>query len=129
MNQAIVQIALIVPDYDEAISYYTNVMRFDLIEDTLRSVDKRWVVIAPKGGAGCRILLAKAKNDEQLSRVGNQTGSRVFLFLHTDDFWNDYQHLQAHNVEFQGEPREEEYGTVVVFADLYGNLWDLIQPK
>ena len=129
MKQEIVQIALIVPDYDEAIAFYTTVMHFDLLEDTQRSPDKRWVVVAPKGGTGCKILLAKAKNDEQLSRVGNQTGSRVFLFLDTDDLWRDYNHLQAHNVQFQGEPREEDYGTVVVFADLYGNLWDLIQPK
>lgn len=129
MKQQITQLSMIVRDYDEAIEFYTKVMKFDLIEDTQRSEDKRWVVVAPPGGNGCTILLAKAKNEEQLSRVGNQTGSRVFIFLHTDDFWRDYAHLSAHNVQFKGEPREEEFGTVVVFADLYGNLWDLIQPK
>lgn len=129
MKQQIVQIALVVRDYDEAIKFYTEVMKFDLIEDTQQSESKRWVVVAPKGGNGCRVLLAKAKNEEQLSRVGNQTGSRVFVFLHTDDFWRDYNHLSKHNIQFKGEPREEEYGTVVVFADLYGNLWDLIEPK
>lgn len=129
MEQQIVQLSVVVRDYDEAIDFYTRVMKFDLIEDTKRSEDKRWVVVAPKGGNGCTILLAKAKNDEQLSRVGNQTGSRVFVFLHTDDFWRDYKHLTSHNVKFTGEPRDEEYGTVAVFADLYGNLWDLIEPK
>ncbi|MDG1334137.1 MAG: VOC family protein [Crocinitomicaceae bacterium] len=129
MKQQIVQISVIVRDYDEAIAFYTEVMKFDLIEDTKRSEDKRWVVVAPPDGNGCTVLLAKAKNEEQLSRVGNQTGNRVFVFLHTDDFWRDYQHLSKHDVKFKGEPREEEYGTVVVFADLYGNLWDLIEPK
>lgn len=128
MKQQIVQLSVIVRDYDEAIEFYTKVMKFDLIEDTKRSEDKRWVVVAPAGGNGCKILLAKAKNEEQLSRVGNQTGNRVFVFLHTDNFWRDYKHLSDNNVQFMGEPREEEYGTVVVFSDLYGNLWDLIQP-
>jgi catechol 2,3-dioxygenase-like lactoylglutathione lyase family enzyme len=129
MKQQIVQLSVIVRDYDEAIQFYTDVMKFNLVEDTQRSPDKRWVVVAPTGGNGCTLLLAKATNEEQLSRVGNQTGNRVFVFLHTDDFWRDYQHLKANNVIFKGEPREEEYGTVVVFADLYGNLWDLIEPK
>ena len=129
MKQQIVQLSLIIEDYDEAIEFYTKVMKFDLIEDTKRSENKRWVVVAPPGGEGCKILLAKAKNEEQLSRVGNQTGSRVFVFLHTDDFWRDYDHLKKHNVTFKGEPREEDFGSVVVFEDLYGNLWDLIEPK
>lgn len=129
MKQQIVQFSVIVRDYDEAIEFYTHVMKFELIEDTQRSDDKRWVVVAPSGSNGCSVLLAKAKNEEQLSRVGNQTGNRVFVFLHTDDFWRDYAHLSANNVQFKGEPRVEEYGTVVVFADLYGNLWDLIEPN
>ena len=129
MKQQIVQLSVIVRDYDEAIEFYTHVMKFELIEDTQRSDDKRWVVVAPPGGNGCSVLLAKAKNEEQLLRVGNQTGNRVFVFLHTDDFWRDYAHLSANNVQFKGEPRVEEYGTVVVFADLYGNLWDLIEPN
>ena len=129
MKQQIVQLSVIVRDYDEAIEFYTQVMKFELIEDTQRSDDKRWVVVAPSGSNGCSVLLAKAKNEEQLSRVGNQTGNRVFVFLHTDDFWRDYAHLSANNVQFKGEPRVEEYGTVVVFADLYGNLWDLIEPN
>ena len=129
MKQQITQLSVIVRDYDEAIEFYTKVMKFDLIEDTKRSEDKRWVVVAPAGNTGCSVLLAKAKNEEQLTRVGNQTGNRVFDFLHTDDFWRDYKHLSANNVQFKGEPREEDFGTVVVFADLYGNLWDLIEAK
>jgi len=129
MQQELFQIALVVADYDEAIRFYTEKMRFTLVEDLVRSETKRWVVVAPPGSTGCRLLLAKAANDEQQSRVGNQTGGRVFLFLYTDDFWRDYHHLVAQQVEFVRGPLEEPYGTVGVFADLYGNLWDLIQPR
>lgn len=128
MRQHLAQIALVVHDYDQAIAFYTQTMRFDLVEDTPMSDTKRWVVVAPKGG-GCSLLLAKAATDEQTSRVGNQTGGRVFLFLHTDDFWRDHNHLVSQGITFVRGPVEEEYGTVAVFPDLYGNLWDLIQPK
>lgn len=127
MNQRIAQIALVVADYDDAIDFYVNTMQFKLIEDTPLGAGKRWVLVEPTGG-GCRLLLAKAKNEEQASRIGNQTGGRVFLFIHTDDFWRDYKHLVSHNVEFVSPPKEEPYGTVAVFKDLYGNLWDLIEP-
>lgn len=126
MNQRIAQFALVVADYDEAIDFYTRVMGFELLEDTLMSETKRWVRVKPRGEGECAILLAKAANPEQLSRVGNQTGGRVFLFLHTDDFWRDYQRLREHQVEFVREPSEESYGTVAVCKDLYGNLWDII---
>jgi catechol 2,3-dioxygenase-like lactoylglutathione lyase family enzyme len=126
MNQRIAQFALVVADYDEAIDFYTRVMGFELLEDTVMSETKRWVRVKPRGEGECAILLAKAANPEQLSRVGNQTGGRVFLFLHTDDFWRDYQRLREHQVEFVREPSEEPYGTVAVCKDLYGNLWDLI---
>ena len=129
MQQALVQIALVVADYDEAIRFYTEKLHFSLIEDTRLSETKRWIVVAPPGAAaGCRLLLAQAANDAQQSRVGNQTGGRVFLFLHTDDFWRDYHRMTAEQIRFVREPAEEPYGTVAVFADLYGNLWDLIQP-
>ncbi|MBN8677311.1 MAG: VOC family protein [Chitinophagales bacterium] len=126
MNQRIAQFALVVADYDEAIDFYTRVMGFELLEDTVMSETKRWVRVKPRGEGECAILLAKAANPEQLSRVGNQTGGRVFLFLHTDDFWRDYQRLREHQVEFVREPSEESYGTVAVCKDLYGNLWDII---
>ncbi|HLP92526.1 MAG TPA: VOC family protein [Saprospiraceae bacterium] len=126
MNQRIAQFALVVADYDEAIDFYTRVMGFELLEDTVMSETKRWVRVKPRGEGECAILLAKAANPEQLSRVGNQTGGRVFLFLHTDDFWRDYQRLREHQVEFVREPSEEPYGTVAVCKDLYGNLWDII---
>ncbi|NUN99904.1 MAG: VOC family protein [Saprospiraceae bacterium] len=129
MNQALFQIALVVNDYDEAIDFYTKKLHFTLIEDTVMSATKRWVVVSPPGSSGCRLLLAKAANAEQQTRVGNQTGGRVFLFLHTDDFWRDYRNLEANGVTIIREPSEEAYGTVAVFADLYGNLWDMIQPK
>ena len=128
MQQQIVQLALLVADYDEAIQFYTEKLQFTLLEDTALSETKRWVVIAPPGTAGCRLLLAKAANAEQQSRVGNQTGGRVFLFLHTDDLWRDYHRMIAHQIRFVRGPVVEPYGTVAVFADLYGNLWDLIQP-
>jgi catechol 2,3-dioxygenase-like lactoylglutathione lyase family enzyme len=129
MNQRIVHLALVVDDYDEAIQFYTEKLNFVLLEDTILSETKRWVRVAPPGEGGCALLLAKADGDEQRNRVGNQTGGRVFLFMHTDDFWRDYRAMTANGVEFIRQPSEEEYGTVAVFADLYGNLWDLIEPK
>lgn len=129
MNVNIAHIALVVNDYDEAIEFYTQKLGFDLLEDTPLSETKRWVRVAPKGTGECCLLLAKAANDEQRSRVGNQTGGRVFLFLHTDDFWRDYHKLIANQVVFVRPPSEEDYGTVAVFQDLYGNLWDLIGIK
>jgi catechol 2,3-dioxygenase-like lactoylglutathione lyase family enzyme len=126
MNQRIAQFALVVADYDEAIDFYTRVMGFELLEDTVMSETKRWVRVKPRGEGECAILLAKAANPEQLSRVGNQTGGRVFLFLHTDDFWRDYNRLREHKVEFVREPSVETYGTVAVCKDVYGNLWDII---
>lgn len=128
MKQNIAQIALVVADYDEAIEFYTRKLHFRLIEDTILSESKRWVRIAPPGSTECCILLAKAANDEQLSRVGNQTGGRVFLFLYTDDLARDYQNLLDHEIHIVRGPSVEAYGTVTVFADLYGNLWDLIEP-
>ena len=118
---------MVVKDYDEAIAYYIEKLGFALVEDTDMGGGKRWVVVAPPGSQ-CSLLLAKAANDEQFSRVGNQAGGRVFLFLHTDDFQRDYRAMKAQGVKFTEEPRYETYGTVVVFADLYGNKWDLIQP-
>jgi catechol 2,3-dioxygenase-like lactoylglutathione lyase family enzyme len=129
MTQTIAQIALVVRDYDEAIEFYTRKLHFDLVEDTPLSDVKRWVVIKPKAGNGCNLLLAKAANEEQRGRIGNQTGGRVFLFLHTDDFKRDFQSLLDNNITIIRQPSEETYGTVAVFADLYGNLWDLIEPK
>lgn len=128
MNQRLVQISLVIPDYDEAIQYYTQVIGFELVEDTPQSETKRWVVVRPIGEGACSLLLAKAANEEQRSRIGNQTGGRVFLFLYTDDFYRDYARLRGHGVEFIREPAEEAYGIVSVFRDQYGNLWDLIQP-
>jgi len=129
LKQTIAHIALVVKDYDEAIDFYTQKLDFTLIEDTVLSETKRWVLVAPKNSAGCSLLLAKAANDEQKSRIGNQTGGRVFLFLFTDDLKRDYNKMTSNNIKFIREPKEEEYGTVAVFEDLYGNLWDLIQPK
>lgn len=123
----IFQISLVVADYDEAIDYYTGTLDFELLEDTRLSETKRWVRVAPKGSA-CSLLLARAANEEQFSRVGNQTGGRVFLFLHTDDFYRDYHLWRSRGVQFIREPSTEEYGIVSVFEDIYGNLWDLIQP-
>ena len=130
MQQHLDAIALLVRDYDEAIEYYTRVLSFVLLEDSVLSADKRWVVVAPSGsGNGCKILLAKAANEHQLFAIGNQSGGRVFLFLHTDDLERDYQRMKKAGVEFTEAPRQEVYGKVVVFQDLYGNRWDLIQPK
>jgi catechol 2,3-dioxygenase-like lactoylglutathione lyase family enzyme len=133
MPQNLGYVTLVVRDYDEAISFFTASLGFDLVEDTpsidRQGRDKRWVLIAPPGSTGTRILLAKASNAEEASRIGNQTGGRVFLFLHTDDFWRDYRAITAKGVKFVREPKEEEYGTVAVFEDLYGNKWDLLQLK
>jgi len=127
MKQSIAHIALVVGDYDEAISFYTEKLGFTLLDDTPQGETKRWVKVAPKGSEECCLLLAKGVGDEQRSRVGNQTGGRVFLFLRTDDFWRDYKAFLEKGVKFVREPRVEEYGTVAVFEDLYGNLWDLIE--
>lgn len=129
MKQSIAHIALVVNDYDEAINYYTEKLNFTLIEDTPQSETKRWVLVAPPGSDGCSLLLAKGVGDDQRSRIGNQTGGRVFLFLRTDDFWRDYENLKAKEIIFIRDPKVEEYGTVAVFKDLYGNLWDLIEFK
>ncbi len=133
MHQQIAHISLLVRDYDEAIDFFTRLLRFTLIEDTpskdRHDRDKRWVLVAPPGSQGTNLLLAKASNEEEGSRIGNQTGGRVLLFLHTDDFWRDYRAFIDRGVEFVREPKEEPYGTVAVFKDLYGNLWDLLQPK
>lgn len=128
MKQELFQVALVVEDYDEAIAFYTRKLRFTLVEDTVLSATKRWVVIAPPGSTGARLLLAKAATHEQSIRIGNQTGGRVFLFLHTDDFERDYQHLLEQSVQIIREPQVESYGKVTVFEDLYGNRWDLIGP-
>ena len=127
MKQRIAHIALVVADYDEAIAFYTQKLHFDLIEDTILSETKRWVLVAPKGAQEFSLLLAKAVNKEQLERVGNQTGGRVFLFLNTDNFERDYQNLLDNKVEIVREPTIEVYGKIAVFADIYGNLWDLIE--
>lgn len=127
MKQSIAHIALVVADYDEAIKFYTEKLGFVLIEDTTQSETKRWVLVAPKNSDGCQLLLAKAVGNEQVSRIGNQTGGRVFLFLRTDDFQRDYENYTSKGVKFVREPKVEEYGTVAVFADLYGNLWDLVE--
>ena len=129
MKQHIGLTSVVVRDYDEAIAFYTEQLGFELIEDTpLPAEKKRWVVVAPRGARESRILLARAAGDEQASRIGNQTGGRVFLFLYTDDFWRDYRAYQARGVVFVREPREESWGTVAVFRDLHGNLWDLLEP-
>ena len=129
MRQHIARIALVVRDYDEAIAWYTQKLKFELLEDTQLSETKRWVVVAPPGGKECALLLAKAAKPEQELAIGNQTGGRVFLFLYTDDFWRDYNRMIAEGIEFVREPEEQPYGTVAVFKDLYGTLWDFIQPK
>ena len=120
-------VARLVRDYDEAIAYYTTRLGFTVIEDTALDRGKRWILVAPEGQSGTTVLLAKATRLEQEQRVGDQTGGRVFLFLHTDDFWRDYRAMQSRGVTFTEEPRREAYGTVAVFVDLYGNRWDLLQ--
>lgn len=129
MRQKIAHLTLLVRDYEEAIAYYTGVLGFQLIEDTPLGEGKRWVLVSPPGSDGAALLLARATTPAQEERVGNQTGGRVFLFLHTDDFQRDYQALKARGVSFEGEPRQEPYGQVIVFADLYGNRWDLVERK
>ncbi|WP_308200175.1 VOC family protein [Kibdelosporangium philippinense] len=121
--------AVVVRDYDEAIAFYTNALGFDLREDTPQGDEKRWVTVAPPGSKETAILLAKADSPEQEARIGDQTGGRVGLFLNTDDFARDHTHMLEHGVKFLEEPRHEPYGTVAVFADLYGNRWDLIEPR
>jgi catechol 2,3-dioxygenase-like lactoylglutathione lyase family enzyme len=127
MNQRIVQLALVVRDYDEAIAFYTQKLGFDLIEDTKLSETKRWVVVKPKGEGTCSLLLARAANEEQEKAVGNQTGGRIFLFLYTDDIKRDYTSLVANNIKIVRELEQQPHGMVAVFEDLYGNLWDLIE--
>jgi catechol 2,3-dioxygenase-like lactoylglutathione lyase family enzyme len=130
MNQSLGLVALVVREYDEAIAFYVDTLGFTLVEDSYVSQqNKRWVVVAPPGSDGCRLLLARAVASEQAERIGNQTGGRVFLFLYTDDFWRDFHLYRSKGVVFVREPKEESYGTVAVFKDLYGNLWDLVQRK
>jgi catechol 2,3-dioxygenase-like lactoylglutathione lyase family enzyme len=128
-RRRIATIALVVADYDEAIAWYTQRLGFALADDVDLGGGKRWVTVGPTGGQGARLVLAEAKDEDERSRIGNQTGGRVFLFLETDDFWRDQAAMLAKGVEFRETPRVEAYGTVAVFADLYGNLWDLIEPK
>jgi catechol 2,3-dioxygenase-like lactoylglutathione lyase family enzyme len=130
MNQSLGLVSLVVREYDAAITFFVGILGFTLIEDTpIPEQGKRWVVVAPPGASGARLLLARASTVEQEARIGNQTGGRVFLFLHTDDFDRDYQSYRSRGVRFVREPREEPYGKVAVFEDLYGNLWDLLQPR
>jgi catechol 2,3-dioxygenase-like lactoylglutathione lyase family enzyme len=129
MAQKLGYVALVVRDYDEAIAFYSQSLGFTLIEDTDLGNGKRWVRVRPPGSSGTDLLLARAVNPEQASRVGNQTGGRVFLFLHTDDFWRDYRAMTGRGVKFVRPPSEEPYGTVAVFEDLYGNMWDLLELK
>jgi len=128
MNQRLIHVTLLVDDYDRAIEFYTQKLNFKLVEDTKLDESKRWVIISPPAADGCCLLLAKAVNAQQTSRIGNQTGGRVFLFLQTDDFRRDFENLQSNGISIVREPRIEKYGTVAVFADLYGNLFDLIGP-
>jgi catechol 2,3-dioxygenase-like lactoylglutathione lyase family enzyme len=129
MQQSILHVALVVRDYDEAIQFYCEKLHFTLVEDTYQpEQDKRWVVVAPPGSSGATLLLARAATPEQTEFIGRQSGGRVFLFLSTDDFWRDYNEMLSKGIRFVREPKEAPYGTVAVFEDLYGNLWDLIQP-
>ncbi len=130
MQQSIFHIALVVRDYDEAIAFFCGKLKFTLVEDTYQPAqDKRWVVVAPPGSTGTSLLLARASKPEQEPFIGNQAGGRVFLFLRTDDFWRDYNAMRADGITFVREPKDEPYGTVCVFQDLYGNLWDLVQMR
>lgn len=130
VRQSIFHVALVVRDYDEAIAFFCGKLKFTLVEDTYQpEQDKRWVVVAPPGSQGTSLLLARASKPEQIARIGDQTGGRVFLFLSTDDFWRDYNAMRADGIRFVREPREEPYGIVSVFEDLYGNLWDLVQRR
>lgn len=127
MTQTLGYVALLVRDYDEALAYFSKVLGFGVIEDTPLSAEKRWVLVAPPGSRGTCLLLARAVGPEQVTQIGKQAGGRVFLFLHTNNFWSDYAAMKARGVQFQETPREEPYGTVAVFEDLYGNRWDLLQ--
>jgi catechol 2,3-dioxygenase-like lactoylglutathione lyase family enzyme len=128
MKQSIAHIALVVEDYDDAIEFYTKKLNFTLVEDTYQEAqDKRWVIVAPPGSSGTSILLARASKDEQMPFIGNQAGGRVFLFLQTDNFWRDYNEMIKKEIDFIRDPAEQEYGTVAVFKDLYGTLWDLVE--
>ena len=127
MQQSIINVTIVVRDYDEAIAFYTQILGFILLEDTDQGAGKRWVRVSPPGSTGTSLLLAQAANPEQVSHIGNQTGGRVFLFLQTDDFYRDFLTLKARGLNFIEEPRQEPYGTVAIFEDLYGNLWDFIQ--
>jgi catechol 2,3-dioxygenase-like lactoylglutathione lyase family enzyme len=128
MKQSVINVTLVVSDYDEAIDFYTQKLSFELLEDIyIPEQDKRWVLVAPPNSSGAAIVLAKASDSVQQSYVGNQTGGRVFLFLSTDDFWRDYRQMLANGIRFVREPVEQSYGTVAVFEDLYGNLWDLVE--
>lgn len=129
MSQSLIHVTLMVDDYDDAIEFYTKKLNFTIIEDTILTDSKRWVIISPPGNSGCGLLLAKATNEEQKSKIGNQTGGRVFLFLRTNDFNRDYAIMKSNGVTIVREPIIESYGTVAVFADLYGNLWDLIEQS
>jgi catechol 2,3-dioxygenase-like lactoylglutathione lyase family enzyme len=129
MKHTLSLITLVVDDYDTAIAHYTGALGFDLLEDTDRGGGKRWVRVAPRGSAGAGLLLARAVDEPQRARIGDQTGGRVAFFLETDDFWRDYESMRSRGVEFAERPREENYATVAVFRDLYGNRWDLLQPK
>jgi catechol 2,3-dioxygenase-like lactoylglutathione lyase family enzyme len=129
MRQSIGCVALLVRDYGEAIAFYTQKLRFGVVEDTEMGEGRRWVVLAPPGSSEARILLARAKNAEEIAAVGRQAGGRVFLFLHTDDFARDHAEMTERGVKFYGKPRSEAYGTVAVFEDLYGNKWDLVMPR
>ncbi|HDM8039254.1 TPA: VOC family protein [Vibrio fluvialis] len=127
MKQSIIHISIVVHDYDEALDFYINKLKFELVEDTYQpEQDKRWVVVSPPGSQGVTLLLAKASKPEQKPFIGNQTGGRVFLFLNTDDFWRDYHRMVEDGIHFVRPPAEADYGTVAVFEDLYGNLWDLL---
>lgn len=128
MSRSIALVTLLVHDYDEAIAFYTQALRFELLEDSPQGEGKRWVIVAPPQSRGAALLLAQADSPEQTAQVGSQAGGRVGFFLHTADFSEDYNHMQAHGVRFAEEPRHEPYGVVVVFHDLYGNKWDLLQP-
>ena len=128
MAHSITSVTYLIRDYDEAITFFTGALRFALVEDTPLGDGKRWVRVAPAAGV-TSLLLAKATTPEQIEHIGNQTGGRVGFFLHTDDFWDDYKHMQAHGVRFTEQPRHEPYGTVIVFLDLYGNKWDLVEPN
>jgi len=128
MTQTLAQVTLVVREYDEAIAFFTHQLVFHLLEDSTLSDGKRWVIVGPHGSPNLRLLLARASTPDEIRSIGNQTGGRVFLFLRTDNFWNDYRNMQSRGVKFLEAPREESYGTVAVFEDLYGNKWDLLMP-